>query len=249
MSWDGGEPTDLYLGDRQVAVCVGPRLIARADIDDWSQGAAQAPALLKRHRPAHAVRVWLGGGLCRPFLLPEAAATLRRGEREQLRHVLARRTLACPGVPCTVWSEAPPPGLRPVAVGVQTVVLTRLHQAVSAAGARVGHVGPWWAEALNRLLAADGTALVALAVHDGDAVTVLRGRGPSFDEVRTIAPVEDRAAALATLSGPPPRPVGAAEVPAGDATVQWRWVRLLAGERASPPACDWPLSPMVEFGP
>lgn len=239
----GADVIDLYLGGRQVAACAGSRVLARVEVQAWVQGPAVATELLREAGRRRAVRVWLGAGVCRPFLVPAAAAGLAWADRARLLQGLARRTLGGEVGDCTLWVERGPAGGDRVAVAVAREVLTRACGVGIRAGARLLHIGPWWAEALRHALAQGAPACMALAVYEGDAVTLLRGRDGRFAEVRTLAPL----ALPADPSG-----LDAAvtmNLPASDDDrgKRTRWVRLLHEGRSPAPPEGWALSPMVEW--
>ena len=106
----GADVIDLYLGGRQVAACAGSRVLARVEVQAWVQGPAVATELLREAGRRRAVRVWLGAGVCRPFLVPAAAAGLAWADRARLLQGLARRTLGGEVGDCTLWVERGPAG-------------------------------------------------------------------------------------------------------------------------------------------
>lgn len=106
MLWAGSKPRDLYLGTRAVAICDGADVLLSAPVQGFAAGVSQAQSHLAKAPLTGRLRVWLSGGLCRPFLLPDlpgihgAAETLRVASR-----LASERTGL--GSDCRVWLDAP----------------------------------------------------------------------------------------------------------------------------------------------
>ncbi len=107
--WWVGDSLDVYIGARRAAVCAGDRLLHDDSLPQAPHGLQALDALdavdsldavaafdvssalgkvshwLGALRARRRIRVWLGGSLCRPFLLQGASgsALRRRGRRSR----------------------------------------------------------------------------------------------------------------------------------------------------------------------
>ncbi len=192
MLWAGSKPRDVYLGTRALAICDGSDVLLSAPAQAFEAGVVQAQVHLANAPYTGRLRVWLSGGLCRPFLLPElpgihgAAETLRVASR-----LASERTGL--GTECRVWLDAPRRGEARVAVAVAQDTLDRVMQGLGSRW-RIESIQPWWAEVLQLALSRK-VKPVAVGVQDCDSLTVLIGREGGFSVATTISPLLDDAAA------------------------------------------------------
>jgi hypothetical protein len=201
--WAGSKVHDLYLGTRRLAVCQGMQNLLMQGTADLDASFSTLAGWLADTRTALRLRVWLSGGLCRPFLLPAVAGLSRGEELSRAAGAMASERCGLPG-PCRVWrasSPRPSPEAGEVAVAVQEALLQRLEEAVYQAGRkhRIMSLRPWWSDLLRQALQRD-PALPMLAVRDCDALTLLAGTGNHFDMATTFSPVIDDDAAQAALA-------------------------------------------------
>ncbi len=217
MWWAGTRPRDLYLGTRAVHVCDGAGVRLSRAVDGWEAALAAGGDFLASDADKHGLRVWLSGGLCRPYLLPEAQSLRNRDEMRKVAAMLAapRTGLAAP---CEIRLDVGRPAGAPLAIAIEAQVLERITGVLE--GQRLRSIGPWWAAVLNHALALPEAPGV-LAVHDCDSLTVLMGRGGQFDRASTSFPMPDRITADATVA----RAMLSAQPPVGPRQ-QWR----LAGD-------------------
>ncbi len=192
MLWAGSKPRDLYLGTRAVAICGGADVLLSAPVQGFAAGISQAQSHLAKAPFTGRLRVWLSGGLCRPFLLPDlpgvhgAAETLRVASR-----LASERTGL--GSDCRVWLDAPRRDEARVAVAVAQDTLDLVMQGLGSRW-RIESVQPWWVEVLQLALSRK-IKPVAVGVQDCDSLTVLIGRESGFSVATTISPLLDEAAA------------------------------------------------------
>lgn len=187
---------DVYLGTRAllIADAAGAPLHAVA-VDGFDATVAALEAWLGERTGRLRLRLWLSGGLCRPFLFAPAAAVRSTDEALRIARALAPERTGLGG-PCEVWLD----GGGAMAVAIAQPTLARL-RALADRRTRVVAIRPWWAELLRAALARDGGTRV-VAVHDCDSLTVLggAGAGDGFALATTLAPMLERDAAVAALT-------------------------------------------------
>lgn len=197
MWWAGRATLDVYVGVRRVAVA-GPQhkwlpppvpdlVLGLKLLTDWLQ---------QRPRPER-VRVWLGGALCRPFLVPVMPVLPRDQAHAALQAVAAERTGLSRD--CQVWCEAAAsdPG-GTVGAALDRAVFDGVMAALAAGRSQCLSLRPWWCEALSHALRAEPGA-TAVAVLDCSALTFLSGAEGTFTQVATASPMLDPAAAQSAL--------------------------------------------------
>lgn len=198
MSWAGSEIVDVYLGTTGLAVDgahAGRAWLRPAA--SWGEALAEFEQWARSHPAARRVRLWLAGELCRPFLVPALAGVKRQEERERIAASLAPAATGLAGA-CRVWVDASGVSQAAVAAALELAVWEALDAALRTARLRPVSVRPWWSEALRICLARKPDAL-ALACHDGSALTLLGGTGADFSVARTFHPVADVESARAAL--------------------------------------------------
>jgi len=198
----GSKACDVYLGTRALAVCEGgvPVLVTSVEGFDaaWS-GLAEwlnAEAAPMRRR----LRLWLSGGLCRPFIVPAVQGVANDAEIQAVASAMAPQLTGLVG-PCTVFVERRAPKASVIATAAQEGYIQKIHDlmASSARKPKLLSIRPWWAEVLRHSLLREPT-LAALGVQDCDSMTVLVGRKPGgFDGATTYAPVVDQCTAQSVL--------------------------------------------------
>lgn len=190
MWWAGAERWDAYLGTRRAAVCAGQRLLHTADVDDTAAALEVLVGWLRAPGTRPRLRVWLGAALCRPFLLERASSLRGAAELDLAALAMARRAMAADDV--RLWLDLPvPAGGRCLGVAAAGATIAALERRLPPLCRGRCRVAPWWASALGHESAAGVAALPALAVRDGDALTLLAGSGAQFDFVRSVSPIDD----------------------------------------------------------
>lgn len=249
MWWAGSEVLrrkghDVYVGTRAFAAFLGPeRVLARAvpDVDgalrELHEWLANSPRRLR-------LRVWLSGGLCRPFIMAPVPGVRGAAELKRVAAVLASRQTGLDG-DCVVWLDRGNLQSSRVAVAVQRISLDRLHQTAGGAAGRRHHIvsiRPWGADLLRSVMQRDAQTPV-VAAQDCDSLTVLVGRGGEVSVASTSTPVVDRQAADAALAR---FLLSATDVPDGPRTL----ARLLPfHEEPLAQQGEIALSPFVEWAP
>ncbi len=214
----GSEPVHIYLGTRRVMVSGATGLQSQAVnglAEAFEVMRAQLQGAGKRSRP----RLWLSGGLCRPFIL-DALPGLVSGD--EVHRVAAATAAQRTGLqaPCRLWIEPRPVASDRVVVAMNEQVYNQLHDSLREAGHTALSVRPWWAELLRDAAAKATAAATSLAVQDCDSVTLLLGAGAEVTMAATYAPVADDSSARAI--------VARAVVSSGLADGQVHYLRLVS---------------------
>jgi len=196
--WVGSSVTDVYLGTRMVALCQPGRRTLSEAVPDFGQALVVAKRWLERKAPRTRVRVWLSGGLCRPFLVDPLPGVRNAQEAETVVAALAPQRTGLEGT-CTVWLEGKHAGLQRVAAAVSSGTLEQILAAFRGAGRRVASIRPWWASALHSVLMNRDQTPSALGVLDCDSVTLLMGTGGEFEMAMSLAPIVDVDSARSAL--------------------------------------------------
>lgn len=190
MWWAGAERWDAYLGPRRAAVCAGQRLLHTAEVDDAAAALELLVGWLRAAGTRPRLRVWLGAALCRPFLLERTSSLRGAAELDVAALALARRAMASDDV--RLWLDLPvATGGRCLGVAAAGTMLDALERQLPPLCHGRCRIAPWWASALGGGSAVGIAALPALAVRDGDALTLLAGKGAQFDFVRSVSPIDD----------------------------------------------------------
>lgn len=200
MWWAGSKPHDVYLGSRGFAVCKGAEKVMVRSVEDVDGSFQLLAGWLAEAQPRQRLRVWLSGGLCRPFMVSAVPGVTSREDWQRVAAAMAPMQCGLPA-PCRVWlSPLERNGHARVAVALEEAVSARLIDAVVAARRkhRIVSIRPWWSQVLRQALQRE-PAVPVLAVRDCDALTVLAGSGNQFDSATTLSPVFDAEAAGAAL--------------------------------------------------
>lgn len=195
MWWAGGSGLDLYLGTRHVVLCRGVEVVLSEPAYGLPAALGRAADALRGVTGRAAVRVWLSGDLCRPYLLPTSVATARADERLTVAAALAS-TRAGLTVECEVQIDFDRKGQSALAVAMPKSVLEAIFSAMSGKLRRVQSIRPWWAAVLEMSLQRSDVP-VAVGVRDSDALTVLAGTQGVFTMAVTHSQVDDEGARLA----------------------------------------------------
>jgi hypothetical protein len=199
--WVGSRPHDVYLGTRGFAVCAGDGKPVWQETGRLQAGLDAFVAWLGQVDAKAKLRLWLSGGLCRPFVMQAVPGVSGEAEWQRVAAAMAPMQTGLAG-PCEVWlSKSAQRKTARVAVAVEQQLLQRLQALVEDAGTRHRLISmrPWWSEVLRAALLRDA-ALPALAVQDCDALTVLAGTGDGFDTATTLTPIADCESAHAALA-------------------------------------------------
>lgn len=183
MWWAGADRVDLYLGTRRVVLCRAGEILANEQVDGLPAATARAAEVLSESADRGSIRIWLSGGLCRPYLLPASASSVRRDERIKVATALAATRAGMSG-DCEVMVEPGGKADAGLAVAVARETLASIRTALK--GRRIQSIRPWWAAALEALLR-QSQAPVAVGVRDCDALTVLAGARDAFGMALTHA--------------------------------------------------------------
>lgn len=187
MWWAGSEQVDVFLGRTRVGL-QRPGKPAR-----WEQGVS-ADDLWNVARDAiradgrASVRVWLGGALARPFILPvmEGLAGIR-----DARAIAATRAAEETGLagPCSVSIDAWQPDVPTVCVAIEE----DLHHRIEHTGSkevRVIGIRPWWSAVLCDA-GTDAGSLAVLTVDDGESLVTLAGAGDAITVASSYTPAPE----------------------------------------------------------
>jgi hypothetical protein len=182
------------LGSRRIVVpdaTQAPKSLTTSSVDEGLDCLGRE---LKALTGRAAVRVWLSGGLCRPFIVPAVTGVSTFAERQKIAESLAQveSGLAQP----RVWLEERGASSGSVATCVSTDVLQRLNHVLktSSKSLRVRRIAPWWAEVLRHSIRHRRTAQ-AVVVRDCDAVTVFAGAPHDFSAATSLTPVLEQESA------------------------------------------------------
>ncbi|MED5621560.1 hypothetical protein [Ideonella sp. BN130291] len=190
----------MYLGTRAIAVCRGNEVLLAEPVSGTEQGIERLAGWLGEAPARSRVKLWLSGGLCRPFVLPPVPGVRSKEELVQMATAMAPLHTGLDGG-CTVWLENAALTASCVAVAVQSDVLAQWHGALAKIRPKPVTIAirPWW----NELLRASADAApvpTGLAVCDCDSLTVLLGAGAAIERVVNVFPVVDETAADAALA-------------------------------------------------
>jgi len=94
---------DLYVGTRMAALCQGGQAIFVAAVNDTDAALAALSPPLAKLGGRSKLRIWLSGGLCRPFIVPAVPGIRGTVEWQRTAAALAPQRTGLAG-PCRVWS-------------------------------------------------------------------------------------------------------------------------------------------------
>lgn len=246
MLWVGSEAHDVYLGTRAVAVCKGPSTTFFNQVVDYD-AALMALGSWLREAPARCrLRIWLSGGLCRPFIVPPVPGVRSELEWRRMASALTLQHTGLTGA-CQVWVDAAKDSAPRVAAAVQQSRLAQLLALVNDLGrgpSTLQSIRPWWGDVLRAALLRDPNRR-AVAAQDCDSLTVLVGEAgdeAAFVVATTLTPVIDRETADSALA----RWLLSANVSAGQEVLgrlQWQDRHHANKSKKS----DVALSPLVDW--
>jgi hypothetical protein len=198
--WAGSKAHDVYLGTRAFAASRPGEPLHWQDVDGLQGGLDAFKAWLTQAPPKQRLRIWLSGGLCRPFLLPQTAGVQGEAEWQRVAGAMAPAHTGL-SQPCAVWLSKGKQNVGSrVAVALEQYILQQVQELSCTAGRhRLLSIAPWWSEVLRVAVQRDA-ALPALAVQDCDALTVLAGADGGFTASTVLTPIADAQAARAALA-------------------------------------------------
>jgi hypothetical protein len=185
--WAGSTALDVYLGTRTALVCRQDQRVLGSSVAGVDAALDAIGAALSTLEQRQRLRVWLSGGLCRPFVLPNVAGLRNGQEIERMATALAADATGLQG-PLNVWMEPGSASRAQVAVAMPANVRQRIEELAASRRSRVVALRPWWAE-VQRAALAQQKDLAALSVQDCDSVTLLLGNGDDLELVSTVTPV------------------------------------------------------------
>lgn len=197
----GSRPRDVYLGTRAIAACRGDEVLLAQQIVGLESALLALRAWLQATPARGDLRLWLSGGLCRPFVFQPTPELKSRGERLVVAAAMAPDRTGLAG-PCAVWLDRAKPIDPCIAVALNVSDRDAILGAVVQANPgrnRILSIRPWWGDALRAVLREE-PGMSNLAIHDCDSITALSGPGERFDTAITLAPVFDRQSADAALA-------------------------------------------------
>lgn len=183
---------DIYLGQSEGGVMLDGEPPFWLPYGDWQTG---VDALFKRAseaadrpwwRTKRPARVWLSGGLARPFLCGPLAGLKRWHEVISLAQATAPDATGLAS-PCHVEVQEWPHPHASLAVAVNVDTAYAVHAAARSHGMAVRSLRPWWAAAFNHAIAAHNEARLVVVI-DADATTVLGGQSDCFDTATSYVP-------------------------------------------------------------
>jgi len=235
VSWAGSKAVDLYLGTRAVVLCRGAELMSKSAVVGLEAALRTADAQLQQNGRRSRLRVWLSGGLCRPFLMPDIPGV---GSSLDLQKVAATMAPARTGLDgdCKVWLDGQKSSAGTLAVALQGTVLAQILAGLAPRG-RVVSIRPWWAEVLRARLALPAKP-GAVGVRDCDSLTVLAGRNDGFDVASVVTPLFDQASSESAWT----RALFSADL---QSQAAWQ-ARLVIEDRNLQPFAGCALGPLVE---
>lgn len=236
MWWAGSKPIDIYLGTRAVAVCEGAQLSLYRSVEGVDQALAFLDAWASGQAHGGKVALWLGGSLCRPFMMPPLSGV--RGPAERRRAVAAMaRELTGIDAECHVWIARGPAEKSQVAGALDWRIQSQL-EATFGKRWKIASLRPWWAEMLRMALENEPRPS-AVGVQDCDSLTILAGRGAEFESAITFTSVVDRETARAVFT----RSLLSSSIEAEEAVLG----ALLAGVPAAAPLASVALGVLAEI--
>jgi hypothetical protein len=198
--WAGSRVHDVYLGTRGVAVCLGGQVLLARSAEGFDGALAFFNEWLETERKRPRLRIWFSGGVCRPFIVPAVEGVKANAERMKIARALAPQQTGLSG-DCQVWLERRSADEAFVAVAIERARLTQFEKVVASSMHKVQVVSarPWWGEVLQHARGCD-PALAALGIQDCDSMTVLVGRGDTYELASTYSPITNEDAGRAALT-------------------------------------------------
>jgi hypothetical protein len=212
--WWVGDSLDVYIGARRAAVCAGDRLLHDDSLPQAPHGLQALDALdavdsldavaafdvssalgkvshwLGALRARRRIRVWLGGSLCRPFLLQGLQALRSAAEVDAAAGALARR--AMDSTPSRFWLAPAQRGdAACLGAAASEAVVSRMETALAPLCRGRLRIAPWWGEGARVLALARREASGSVIVRDCDSLTLLAFAGDAFRCVRTAVSADE----------------------------------------------------------
>lgn len=201
--WSAGSSViDAYFGLRESGIA------RRGELLSWQQHASVEAGLASLFQRAAEVstgrwgrkapvRIWLSGGLARPFICGPVQGLKRWTEVVALAEAAAA-DLTGLAEPCTVHVESWPSPHPALAVAIGLSMRNAIESAARDHGHRISSMRPWWTLALNQVLSTGGETRM-VAVSDGDAMTLVGGDDAHFTKASSYLPVPSAEQANALL--------------------------------------------------
>jgi hypothetical protein len=204
----GSEVVELYVGTRQAAMCRRGASSRREVVQSLGDAVTTCAQWLNevQHeipRPLR-LKVWLSGGLCRPFLMHPAPGVQGPDEWAKAAQALAPRLTGLVS-PCAIWMDEPPRKAAVIAAAIEQQALDLVGQLTSAQAPfkrTLDRISPWWGLVLREAGQRSGPAGLLVA-HDCDSITALvhgEAGGGEISSATTVAPVADAVSAEAALA-------------------------------------------------
>ena len=202
--WSAGSKVcDVYLGTRALAVCEGGVPVLASDVEGFDAALSELVGWLNADvAPSRwRLRLWLSGGLCRPFIVPAVQGVANDAEVQAVAAAMAPQLTGLAG-PCAVFVERRTAKAPVIATAIQEDRLGKIRDLVASSSRKpkLLSIKPWWAEVLRHGLVRE-PGLTALGVQDCDSMTVLIGHeADGFDIATTYSPVTDQGTAQQVLT-------------------------------------------------
>lgn len=240
MWWAGNSVHDAYLGTRALAVCQRSQVLLAQATSGLDDSLRVLSGWLAGQEDQVRLKLWLSGGLCRPFLLPAGVALKDDGEWQRLAESIAALQSGFSEVG-RVWVERRNKAQRRVATALAKGLPEAIQGAVAAlkGGHRIDQIAPWWGEVLRAALH-QATEASALAIQDDDSLVLLVGEASEFATVSTVTPVYGEQAALAAMQR--------ASFSAGLSSERWVTARLML-QGPTAPRHDMALAALTSWSP
>lgn len=192
--WSAGSSlAHVYVGHSIAGVS---RTVAGADADrawmpcasalqGWQLAAEMLSSGNGLRRPR--IRLWLSGGLARPFLFGPVEGLTRWAEAVEVAANLAPDSTGMAG-PCLVWLDAWQAGHACVAVAMQQQLRDGIESVAKRHRLRLAGLRPWWAAVLDSAVESSEQACRLLAVDEPDSLTILSGSEAALDSASSHVP-------------------------------------------------------------
>lgn len=187
----GNNVLNVYVSTHSIRAVRGDKIAFHTVNNPWDDSITEFRSWLsdQEHKPK--LRVWLSGGLCRPFLLTPPDGINKSIDLIAIASATASAATGLAG-PCTAKIDKHHNDVQFIAIAMPSQVLTRLRE-LSALS-----IQPWWAPAFSRLLKNAPTAR-SISIQDDDSITLLAGSQTSFQVATTISPINDPNSGQAAL--------------------------------------------------
>jgi hypothetical protein len=193
--WARPDPINVFLGQACAAIRLSGGAVTWSTTDSpaagwrWVAEVLATSASIRARRSS--IQVWLSGALARPFILPKLPGARDVGEAENIgAHLAAEQTGQTES--CCVCLD----GWTKDAPCLATAMSRSLHDLLLLPRGKtnppVCAIRPWWSAGLNAIIScADAPNLIGL--RDEESLTVLGGRGDSFELAGSFAAMDTMA--------------------------------------------------------